>query len=375
LWARWPRPHADEQVRRGAELLNFLIDSSPTGFYIVDADFRISHLNADSQARAFRNINPAIGRRFDEIMHIIWPEPVALEIIDIFHRTLATGEPYKSPGLVSERADLGAVETYDWQLLRITMLDGRYGVVCYYYDTTRLRQVEQQLLEADRRKDEFLATLAHELRNPLAPIRNGLHLLRRIRASNGDPAHVHEMMERQVNHMVRMVDDLMEVSRITRGQVELRKNRVDLASVVHSAIETSKPLIDSSRHLLEISLADEPLKLEADAVRLTQVFANLLNNASRYTDEGGRIWLSARREGSDALVSIRDNGIGIPSDMLTKVFDLFTQVDRNNSRSQGGLGIGLTLVRSIVDMHGGSIEVKSDGAGRGSEFLVRLPLA
>jgi signal transduction histidine kinase len=374
IWARLERAHADEQVRRGAELLNFLIDRSPTGFYIVDADFRISHLNADTQARAFRNINPAIGRRFDDIMHIIWPEPLALEIIGIFRHTLATGEPYQSPGLVSERADLPVVETYDWQLLRITMPDGRHAVVCYYYDTTRLREVERQLLEADRRKDEFLATLAHELRNPLAPIRNGLHMLRRIRASNGDPSHVHEMIERQVNHMVRMVDDLMEVSRITRGKVDLRLERVDLASVINGAIETSKPMIEAGAHHMTVQLPDEPLTLQADAVRLTQLFANLLNNAAKYTDKGGQISLSAQRQGSAVLVSIRDSGIGIPAEMLSKVFDLFTQVDRNNVRSQGGLGIGLTLVRSIVDMHGGSVEVRSAGPGLGSEFLVWLPL-
>jgi signal transduction histidine kinase len=375
IWARLERARAEEQVRRGAELLSFLIDRSPTGFYIVDADFRISHLNADTQARAFRNINPAIGRRFDDIMHIIWPEPLALEIIGIFQHTLATGEPYQSPGLVSERADLPVVETYDWQLLRITMPDGRYAVVCYYYDTTRLREVERQLLEADRRKDEFLATLAHELRNPLAPIRNGLHMLRRIRAGNGDPSHVHDMMERQVNHMVRMVDDLMEVSRITRGKVELRLERVDLASVIHDAIDTSKPMIEAGAHHLAVQLPDEPLALQADAVRLTQLFANLLNNSAKYTDNGGQISLSAQREPPEVLVTIRDSGIGIPADMLSKVFDLFTQVDRNNVRSQGGLGIGLTLVRSIVEMHGGSVEVRSDGPGMGSEFLVRLPLA
>jgi signal transduction histidine kinase len=248
-------------------------------------------------------------------------------------------------------------------------------VVCYYYDTTRLREAEQQLRDADRRKDEFLATLAHELRNPLAPVRNGLHILRRGRTIGIDAATVYEMMERQLSHMVRLVDDLMEVSRITRGQVELRKELVDLTSVVQSAVETSKPLIETGKHQLELSLGTEPLIVEADAVRLTQVFANLLNNSAKYTDTGGQISLVARRDGSSVVVSIRDNGIGIPADMLVKVFDLFTQADRTNSRIQGGLGIGLTLVRSMVQMHGGSIDARSDGPGRGSEFVVRLPLA
>jgi len=375
-WARLERARVEEQVRRGAELLDVLIYQSPTGFYIVDAEFRISHMNADSQARAFRNVNPAIGRRFDEAIRILWPEPLATEIIGIFRHTLETGEPYQSPGLVSERADMHEVETYDWQLQRITMPDGRHAVVCYYYDTTQLRRAEQQLLEADRRKDEFLATLAHELRNPLAPIRNGLHYLRRLRGSTDHKvAELHEMMERQVTHMVRMVDDLMEVSRITRGNVRMRKEQVDLATILHGAIETSRPLIEAGGHTLSVAMCDEPLILDADVVRLTQVFANLLNNAAKYTDTGGQISITTRREGSISLVSIRDSGIGIPSDMLAKVFDLFTQADRAHGRAQGGLGIGLTLARSMVDMHGGTIEARSGGPGLGSEFLVRLPLA
>jgi PAS domain S-box-containing protein len=368
------RKQQDEQLRRGAELLNTIIDSSPAGFYIVDADFRISHLNAGARERAFRNVNPAVGRRFDEAIRVLWPEPLASDIIRIFRHTLDTGEPYKSPGLVAARADIPVVETYDWELQRITMPDGRHAVVCYYYDTTRLREVEQELREADRRKDEFLATLSHELRNPLAPIRNGLHYLRR-RLATPELVDVHQMMERQLTHLVRLVDDLMEVSRITRGKVELRNERVDLATVIHAAVETSRPLIDASRHELSVSLWNEPLILDADTVRLTQVFANLLNNASKYTDNGGRIVLSTRREREGAVISVLDNGIGISPDMLGKVFDLFTQADRTPHRAQGGLGIGLTLVRSIVTLHGGTIEAHSRGEDQGSEFIVWLPLA
>ena len=204
-----------------------------------------------------------------------------------------------------------------------------------------LRQRVKQLAEMDRRKDEFLATLAHELRNPLAPIRNSLHLLRM--SGGGGPAAepVHELMERQVSHMVRLVDDLMEVSRITRGRIELRKERVELVAVLRSAIETSRPLIEAARHQLAITLPGEPLILNADPVRLSQVIANLLNNAAKYTEEGGQIWLSARREGEMATVSVRDAGVGIPAEMLPRVFDMFAQVDRTLKRSQGGLGIGL----------------------------------
>ena len=229
--------------------------------------------------------------------------------------------------------------------------------------------------DADRRKDEFLAMLAHELRNPLAPIRNCLHVLRATGGAGQGTERLLDMMQRQVNHMVRLVDDLLEVSRITRGKIELRKERVELAAVVRSAVETSQPLIEAARHELTVALPAEPLILDADPVRLAQVLANLLNNAAKYTPEGGRIWLAARHEGPEAVVSVRDTGAGMPAEMLPKVFDLFMQGDRTYSRSQGGLGIGLTLVRSLVGLHGGSVEARSDGPGRGSEFVVRLPLA
>jgi PAS domain S-box-containing protein len=242
-------------------------------------------------------------------------------------------------------------------------------------DVTERVQVREALKEADRRKDEFLATLAHELRNPLAPIRNSLAILRV--SSNSDPAteRIHEMLERQVAHLVRLVDDLLEISRITRGKIELRKERVELARIVHSALETSKPLLESAGHQLHLALPAQPVLLEADPVRLAQVLANLLNNAAKYTEEGGQIWLSARPEPGEIMISVRDSGLGIPADMLPKVFELFAQVDRTLKRAQGGLGIGLALVKSLVQMHGGRVEARSAGPGQGSEFIIRLPLA
>jgi CheY-like chemotaxis protein len=241
-------------------------------------------------------------------------------------------------------------------------------------DISRRKQIEEELREAGRRKDEFLATLAHELRNPLAPIRNSLSVLRLAGANTG-AERIYEMMERQVDQMVRLVDDLLEVSRITRGKIELRRERVELGSVLRAALETSRPLMEASSHRLEVSLADEKLVLDADAVRLAQVFANLLNNAAKYTEERGHIQLSARRAGDEVVVSVRDDGVGIPSDRLEEVFDLFAQVDRSLARAQGGLGIGLTLVRRLVEMHGGRVEARSGGPGAGSEFVVALPLA
>jgi signal transduction histidine kinase/CheY-like chemotaxis protein len=228
--------------------------------------------------------------------------------------------------------------------------------------------------DADRRKDEFLATLAHELRNPLAPIRNALNLLRLSGAAQPSSG-IWEMMDRQVDHMVRLVDDLMEVSRITRGKIALRREALDLGEVIAAAVETSRPLLEAARHELTVALPPEPLVVEGDAMRLAQVFANLLNNAVKYTDAGGRIEIEARRDDGTATVSVRDSGIGIAADALSNVFEMFVQVDARGSRAQKGLGIGLTLVRSLIELHGGSVTARSAGLGRGSEFVVRLPLA
>jgi signal transduction histidine kinase len=227
--------------------------------------------------------------------------------------------------------------------------------------------------EADRRKDEFLAMLAHELRNPLAPIRNALHILKQpgVDPSVGD--RVREMMERQVQHMTRMVDDLLDVSRITRGKIELRKEIVDLGSVVDRTVEATRPLIEDRQQELTVDLPPQPLRLEADPTRLEQVVANLLNNAAKYTDHGGHIWLSARQEGGELILRMRDTGVGIAPEMLTRIFEPFVQSDRVLHHSQGGLGIGLTLVRSLVQMHGGTITAHSEGPGKGSEFVVCLP--
>jgi CheY-like chemotaxis protein/two-component sensor histidine kinase len=197
----------------------------------------------------------------------------------------------------------------------------------------------------------------------------------RLTAANSPCAHLYEIMQRQVDYMVRLVDDLLEVSRITRGKIELRKERVELSAIIQAAVETTRPLIEAASHELAIRLTPEPLILEADAVRLTQVFANILNNAAKYTDDGGRISITAVREANCALVCVRDTGIGIASDALSRVFDMFMQGDGTGARGEGGLGIGLTLARTLVEMHGGAVEARSEGPGRGSEFAVRLPLS
>ncbi|MBI2873774.1 MAG: PAS domain S-box protein [Firmicutes bacterium] len=231
-----------------------------------------------------------------------------------------------------------------------------------------------ELAEADSRKDDFLATLAHELRNPLTSIYTSVQLLRRLKAPEPKSEQVYEVLQRQVAHLARLVEDLLDVSRITRGTIELRKERVLLGNVIESAIELSKSPIESSGHQLSVSLPPQPIILEADPVRLAQVFANLLNNASKFTDEGGQISLTARQETESVVVSVCDTGVGIPEDLLPEIFGMFKQGESPVARTQSGLGIGLTLVRSLVELHGGHVEAHSEGPGKGSEFVVRLPL-
>jgi PAS domain S-box-containing protein len=252
--------------------------------------------------------------------------------------------------------------------------DGPGRVLGTIADVTDRKHAEEELRESDRRKTEFLATLAHELRNPLAPISNGLHLLR-LASDDRAREKARGMMERQLRHLVHLVDDLLDIARISSNKVELRRERLDLSGVLAGAVETSAPLISAAGHALDVRLPDRRLIVFGDATRLAQIVSNLLNNAAKYTPHGGRIELSAREEGGEAVVCVTDSGMGIPAEELPKVFEMFTQVGRNVHRAQGGLGIGLALVKRLVELHGGSVEAHSAGAGKGSTFAVRLPLA
>jgi signal transduction histidine kinase/CheY-like chemotaxis protein len=241
-------------------------------------------------------------------------------------------------------------------------------------DITERQRAEQALEEADRRKDEFLATLAHELRNPLAPIRNSLEIFKRAGDDRELLEQVRETIERQIAHMVRLVDDLIDVSRITRGTLELRRERLSLNEVLRQAAEACAPLREREKQTVELGLAESPLYVLADSVRLTQVFSNLLHNASKYTPSGGSIRIAAERIDGEAQVSVTDSGIGIPADQLEKIFEMFWQVDKSLEQSRGGLGIGLTLVKRLVELHDGTVRAHSAGLGHGSQFVVRLPL-
>ncbi len=294
-------------------------------------------------------------------------------VVEKFRRHIMSGAPWEDTFPLR-----GADGTYRWFLSRAQPIRDEFGRVLRWLgtntDITAQRDAEEVLKEADRRKDEFLATLAHELRNPLTPIRNALAILQLAGPGAVPRKGVLDMMERQVDHLVRLVEDLLEVSRITRGKIDLRCAPVRLETVLTSAVEISQPLIDAAGHELLIEVPADLPHLEADSFRLAQVVANLLNNAAKYTEPGGRIWLTARRDGSEILIAVRDNGVGISAEMLPRVFEMFTQVRQERARSQGGLGIGLTLVRSLVELHGGSVVARSDGLGQGSEFLIRLPI-
>ena len=249
------------------------------------------------------------------------------------------------------------------------------GAVKSTRDISAHKAAQQELEDANRYKDEFLAMLAHELRNPLAPISNALQLMRVIDPASTQAVHARAIMERQLAHLVRLVDDLMEVSRITRGRIELRREPLLLSSVMLSAVETARPALEARRHNFRIDMPAQAIELDGDFVRLAQVISNLLGNAAKYTDQGGEISLEAQCEGEEAVIRVRDNGIGIEPEMLPRIFDMFAQAPTSQRRSQGGLGIGLALARALVDLHGGRIEASSAGHGKGSQFAVHLPIA
>jgi len=248
------------------------------------------------------------------------------------------------------------------------------GAVNVLVDITERKRAEDALREADRRKDEFLAMLAHELRNPLAPLSNALAIIKQTSGNGELIEQILPLMERQLAQLVRLVDDLLNVSRITRNKLQLRKEPVELTAVIQSAVETSRPLIEAMGHALTVSLPSALVHLEADLTRLAQVFLNLLNNAAKYSERGGHIWLTAECQATQVIVRVRDTGIGIPADRLASIFEMFTQVDCALEQSRGGLGIGLTLVKQLVELHGGTVEAYSEGPGQGSEFVVCLPV-
>jgi PAS domain S-box-containing protein len=241
-------------------------------------------------------------------------------------------------------------------------------------DITERKQIEQMQREAERNKDDFIAILAHELRNPLAPIRNALHVLRQVTTGDATATWCHQVLERQVSQMTRLLDDLLDVSRLSRGQLKLRREPMLLSTAIEHAVEIAKPVIDAGRHALQVSQPPQPLHVDGDLTRLAQVFSNVLINGAKYTPPGGVITLGVQAHGAEAVVRVADTGIGIAADQMAQIFEIFGQVKSNVDRTQGGQGIGLSLAKGLIEMHGGTIEARSDGLGKGSEFVMRLPL-
>lgn len=368
---------AEQQLRAVEERYRTVFELLDEGLVVID----LIHDEAGAPIDyVFVEANPAftrqtgrpdiVGKRISELV----PD-LPRHWLEMYERVVQTGETIRF-----DNEDRKMGRWYHLCAMRLGPPERRRVAVLFSDITERrkseaaLRQMASELSEANRLKTEFLATLAHELRNPLAPMRSGLQLIRRAPGDTQAVARVHEIIERQLNHLVTLVDDLLDVARITRGRVELRRERVDVCAVIHAALETSTPLIESARHHLALHLPAHPLPVNADPTRLVQVVSNLLNNAARYTPRGGDIKVSASREGSQVVVRVADSGIGIAPHALEDVFKMFTQVGRSQRGAPGGLGIGLSLVRSLVELHGGTVEAASEGPDTGSVFTVRLPL-
>lgn len=375
------RRRAERAIRERTAQFEILLNEAPLGVYLVDDEFRIRAVNPTARP-VFADIPDLIGRDFSEVIHTLWRDEYADEIVARFRHTLETGEPYVVPERVEERRDRGVTEYYTWRINRIPLPDDRCGVVCYFRDisaevTARqgLAENERRLRDESHRKDEFLAMLAHELRNPLMPVRMTLTWMHRQTVQSPDERRRLDMLDRQVNNLERIVDDLLEVSRISSGKIELKKERLDLIVALHRGLESARHLIIQRRHEVSLTVPMGPIFVSADPVRIEQILTNLLINAAKYTNPGGQISVSLERAGGHVEIRIRDGGIGIAPDLLPRVFEMFEQGRRDLARSSGGLGIGLSIVKKLTELHGGTVVATSAGIGKGSEFIVHLPTA
>lgn len=506
--------HDAQASSRQAEAFATLIEQSPFGTYIVDADFRVAHMSAGAMP-PFKNVRPLIGRDFAEVVRIIWTEPTAGEIIDIFRRTLETGEPYVSPGLTEHRADVDAIESYEWQTQRITMADGQFGVVCYFFDTTRLRRTEaalreseaqyrmlfnsmdegfciiefldgphgplsdyvhveanpactdntgipnivgrkiremvpdeaggwveiyrkvlltgepvrferelvatgryldlsafriepaerrqvavvfkdvtehrrfedereahlinEQLLRAEaqtanRAKDLFLATLSHEMRTPLNAIVGWVGILRSEGCQEEDLKEGLDVIERNTHAQVQLIEDVLDVSRIVSSKIRLEMRPCELIEVINAGLDGVRPAAKARGIKLEVRLDPAASRSTCDPARIQQVVWNMVSNAVKFTPAGGTIRVSLSRDQSALMIAVSDTGQGIAPDLLPFVFDRFRQADSSTRRKFGGLGLGLSIVKHLVELHGGTVEAQSPGEGKGSTFIIRLPV-
>ena len=338
-----------------------LLEGITDAFYAMDGAFRLIYLNQRALDHFGESRESLLGR-------VLW------DVVPAQNRTIFQQEYERALRLQCSVA-FEAVSPFNGRWVEVRAYPTPQGLAAYFRDVTDRKHAEQQLHEADRRKSEFLAVLAHELRNPLAALRYGLHIVERGTPADAAITSTLGMMDRQMMHLVRLVDDLLDVSRVTRGKLELRRQKILLAEVLERAIEASRAFIEARHHELTVDLQTENLLVDGDPDRLAQVFVNLLLNSAKYTKEGGCIAVTLERDRSAALVTVQDNGIGIPPAALEQVFDMFSQVRAEEVGTMDGLGIGLSLVRTLVQMHGGSVRASSEGPARGSRFTVHLPLA
>ncbi len=359
------RVQAEAERRR--RLYDTILTNTPDLAYVFDLDHRFIYANNVLLRMWGRTWDEAIGKTCHELGYEAWHASMHDQEIE---QVKSTRQPIR--GEVPFNGTFGR-RIYEYIFVPVLGADGQVEAVAgTTRDVTDRKNAEEALRDADRKKDDFIALLAHELRNPLAPIRSGLQMTRLAKGDQQMIDKARMIMERQLAHMVRLIDDLLDVSRITRNKMELRRTHVSLADVVANAVEAATPAIQEARHRLTVTLPPEPVMFNADLTRLAQVLSNLLTNSARYTPVGGQIWLSGERDGDDAVIRVRDSGIGIPASSLSKIFDMFSQVDRSVERSTGGLGIGLALVKGLVEMHGGRVSAESV-EGQGSTFTVRLP--
>jgi PAS domain S-box-containing protein len=366
------RIRAAESLRASEQRLRAIYDGTHEYMGLLTPDGTLQEANRASLDFAGRKREEVVGLPFWETVWFQYTPGVPDLVRHAIVRA-AAGESvqFETPIITPS----GEKKTFDISFHPVRDEAGEVTlIVPVGLDVTERKHAEEALKEADRRKDEFLAMLAHELRNPLAAIANAVQLLRLKGRADLDLGWGHDVIDRQTNQLTRLINDLLDVSRITRGKVQLKRQPLDVRDVIRRAIEDVRPQLDAKKHELSTSLPETPLPANADATRLEQVFGNLLTNAAKYTDEGGRITLNAARDGDDILVLVRDNGVGIAAEPLSHIFGLFTQVETSIDRSQGGLGIGLTLVKTLVEMHDGSVSASSNGPGEGSEFTVRLPM-
>lgn len=360
-------------IVRTERLLRVTLASIGDAVIAADPLGRITFMNRSAEALTGWRSEEALSRPLAEVFRLVDEEtgaPVADPSAEVLHTTT----PRMRENGIRLVARDGSERPIDDTLAPILDEQSKQvGCVLVFRDASQRRDNERALLDADRRKDEFVAMLAHELHNPLAPLRNGVHILQNPAADAPTRGRVMKMMVRQIENMTRMIDDLLDVSRITRGKIELRREPLDFVALVERVAEVFRPGFETARRTLTLDLPAHPIQLDADPTRLEQVVGNLLGNALKYTRQQGHVWVSLEIDGGDVLMRVRDDGIGISAEMRPKIFDLFMQADHSLTRSGGGLGIGLTLVRTLVEMHGGSVSVDSEGPGRGSEFCVRLP--